>query len=269
MKPPLGWLPDEPDARDYVRDHAQVLPMLRLTAVPGSNPLPLIVDLRDGCSPIESQGSIGSCSAQAAAGCIEYMQRRAHVEHVDMSRRFVYKMTRQRMGLSGDSGASLRETMKTLVDVGAPPETVWPYDVRHYDDEIPGEVLALAFPRRVLTYYTLDPLGQSAEWTLDEVCRSVAAGIPVMFGFTVHANWDMQSATVPMPSSRDRSRGGHAVVAVGYDETRDLLLFRNSWGVEFGENGYGWLPYAYLLHGWAQDFWCVLTQAWAETGAFA
>src|SRR3990170_1849677 len=143
----FGWLPDEPDARDYTRD--RVMPLLRLTKAVSTDPLPVIVDLREGGSPVEQQGSIGSCSAQAAAGIVEFMQRRAHARYVEMSRRFLYKMTRQRMGLTGDSGASLRETMKTLVDVGAPPESAWPYDVRHYDDEIPGEVLSHAFPRRV------------------------------------------------------------------------------------------------------------------------
>jgi len=264
-----GWLPDDPDLRDYSQRHENVAPMLRLTAAIGTDPLPLIVDLREGFSPVEQQGAIGSCTANAAAGVIEFMQRRARAKYIDMSRRFLYKMTRQRMGFMGDTGASLRETLKTLVDVGAPPESLWPYDIRHYDDEIPGEVLSHAFPRRVLTYYTLDPLGQGTDQTLDELRRAVAAGIPVMFGFTVHSNWDQRSAVIPMPSSRDRHVGGHAVVAAGYDDTRDLLLFRNSWGAEWGEGGYGWMPFAYLVHGWAQDFWAVLTQAWVETGAFA
>ena len=263
----FGWLPDTPDARDYTRD--TVMPFLRLTRAVGTDPLPVIVDLREGCSPVEQQGRIGSCSAHAAAGVVEFMQRRVHAKYVDMSRRFVYKMTRQRSGLSGDSGAALRETMKTLVDAGAPPEALWPYDVDRFDDEPPAEVYAAAERWQALTYYTLDPPGLSLDRVLDDLRRSIAAGIPAMFGFAVYGNWDRRSAVVPMPSSRDQQVGGHAVVCVGYDDTQDLLLFRNSWGTAFGDAGYGWLPYAYLLRGLVQDIWCVLTQEWVETGAFA
>ena len=265
----FGWLPDEPDARDFARGHPRIVPLLRLTRAVGTDPLPMIVDLREGCSPVEQQGRIGACSAHAAAGAVEFMQRRAHAKYIDMSRRFVYKVTRQRSGLSGDSGASLRETIQTLVQVGAPPESLWPYDEARFDEDIPGEVLAHAFPRRVLTYYTLDPPGIGLEAVLNDLRRSLAAGIPAMFGFAVYDSWDMRATEVPMPTSRSRHIGGHGAVFIGYDDSRDLLLWRNSWGTGVGEAGYFWLPYAYLLRGYVQDLWCVVTQAWVETGAFA
>jgi C1A family cysteine protease len=103
-----------------------------------------------------------------------------------------------------------------------------------------------------------------------------------MFGFTVYSSIEQANDTgrIPFPSLRDKIEGGHAVVAVGYDdkmniknehseeETSGALLIRNSWGKDWGEEGYGWLPYEYIMRGLAEDFWSVLKKEWIDTGEF-
>jgi C1A family cysteine protease len=103
-----------------------------------------------------------------------------------------------------------------------------------------------------------------------------------MFGFTVYNSIEQADKTgkIPFPSSREKIEGGHAVAAVGYDdsmktqnkygqkETTGALLIRNSWGKGWGEEGYGWLPYDYILKGLAEDFWSVIKKEWVDAGEF-
>lgn len=124
----MGWLPDYPDFRDYTVEHENVKSLLVPTGVTktkkGTAPA---VDLRAWCSPIEDQGSLGSCTAHAGAGMVEYYERRAFNRHIDASRLFLYKVTRNLLHWNGDTGAFLRSTMGALVLFGVPPEEYWPY----------------------------------------------------------------------------------------------------------------------------------------------
>ena len=115
----MGWLPDYPDFRDYTAEEkGSVKPMLAKVGVAkkARAKLPASVDLRPWCSPVENQGAIGSCTANAAAGMVEYFERRAFGRYIGASRLFLYKVTRNMLHLTGDAGAHLRTTM------GASPE---------------------------------------------------------------------------------------------------------------------------------------------------
>jgi C1A family cysteine protease len=280
----MGWIPDYPDLRDYTEKTEEMRSILGSAGSPRVKSLPVSLDLREFCSPIEDQGGIGSCTAHAGAGIIEYYERKAFGRHIDASRLFLYKITRNLMKMKGDTGAYLRTTMGAMVVFGVPPEDFWPYtdDQKKFDQEPPAFCYAFAQNYQTIKYFRHDPPGTKGEGILRKLKTYLAKGHPAMFGFTVYNSIEQAEATgrIPFPSSKERIEGGHAVVATGYDdkmkiknkygkaETTGALLIRNSWGKGWGEGGYGWLPYEYVLKGLAEDFWSILKKEWVDTGQF-
>lgn len=280
----MGWLPDYPDFRDYTPEHdrvASVLKAANLTEQP-RKAVAASVDLRAWCSPIENQGSLGSCTANAGVGVYEYFERRAYGKHIDASRLFLYKTTRNLMHWTGDTGAFLRSTMAAMVLFGVPPEEYWPYQVEEFEAEPPAFCYSFAQNYQAITYVRLDPPGTSAEELLSRIRTYLASGLPAMFGFTVFNSIDQAAGDgkIPYPTDGERVIGGHAIVAVGYDDklkitntlgggaTTGAFLIRNSWGTDWGEGGYGWLPYAYLESELADDWWTLAKGEWTDTGRF-
>jgi C1A family cysteine protease len=295
----MGWRRDYPDFRDYTIDSkvvTQRMEALKQRSVkdnlkklgvlePSAPTLATTADLRSWCSPIEDQKLLGSCTANAAVGIVEYSERRAFGTHLDASRLFVYKTTRNLMGETGDTGAYIRTTMGALVLFGAPPEEYWPYTDRHPDfDEEPGAFLyAFAQNFQAISYFRLDPPGISPTTLLNRIKTLISAGLPSMFGFTVFNSYTQAQTTgkIPFPVSTDAVVAGHAVVAVGYDDAMKIkntnpgatelvgaLLIRNSWGTAWGDAGYGWLPYEYVLSRLAVDWWCLIRSEWVDTKQF-
>jgi C1A family cysteine protease len=289
----LGWIPDLPDFRDFTVDTPLVAGMLARTSLRPSGKSSSkskasasnapSVDLRANCPPIEDQGTLGSCTANAAVGVLEYFARASFGKYDDLSRLFVYKVTREMMGWTGDTGAFLRSAMGAIASFGAPPEKYWPYDIAKFEDEPSSFAYAYAQNYKAATYYRLDPPGTSALAKLDAVKTHLVGGLPSMFGFSVYSSYSSSgpSGKFPFPAAGEKQEGGHAVVAVGYDDaiqivhpssgakTKGALLIRNSWGTGWGMAGYGWLPYEYLLQGLAEDFWVVVKAEWIDSGQFA
>lgn len=295
----MGWLRDNPDFRDYTADHDDVSSQLKAlgqrsvksnlskagvlkASVPA---LPTSADLRAWCSPIEDQKSLGSCTANAGVGIVEYFERRAFGNHIDASRLFLYKTTRNLLGWPGDTGAYLRTTMAALALFGVPPERYLPYtDARpDFDKEPSAFCYAFAQNYQAISYYRLDPIGTSPATLLNTIKTWLGAGLPSMFGFTVYSSYVQAASTgkIPFPTAGDKIAGGHAIVAVGYDdamrikntaagatETVGALLIRNSWGTGWGAAGYGWLPYEYVLRGLAVDWWSLIKSEWIDSKQF-
>jgi C1A family cysteine protease len=283
MKRYKGWLPDYPDMRDYTASHEAVAPLLKKAGVleADRSGLPKKADLRQWCSQVEDQGDLGSCTAQAGAGMVEYFQRKAFGKHLDASRLFLYKVTRNLLQQTGDYGAFLRTTMGALTLFGVPPEEYWPYDVARFDEEPPAFCYAFAQNYQSIKYLRLDPPGSDARDVLAQIKTNLASGMPAMFGFTCYSSIDQAAdGKIPYPEPKEAVVGGHAVVAVGYDDdqkiknpfgkkaTTGALLIRNSWGDGWGEKGYGWLPYDYVLRGLAIDWWTLISAEWVDTGEF-
>lgn len=287
MTPGFGWLPDMPSIKDYTPEHDKVKPQLaKVHAAKGNAPaLPVSVDLRAWCSPIENQLNLGSCTANAGVGMLEYYERRAYGKDIDASRLFLYKATRDLLKWTGDTGAFLRTTMEAMVLFGVPPEDYWPYVVANFDIEPSAFLYSFGQNYQALKYYRLDPPGTARPALLASIKSNLACGLPSMFGFSVYSSYNQASAAnqgaIPYPVATDRIVGGHAIMAVGYNDslqirnaapgaapTTGALLIRNSWGVGWGNAGYGWLPYAYVLNGLATDWWTLISSEWVDTGKF-
>jgi len=291
----MGWLPDYPDFRDYTFERNESLEnkkkeeietLLSPTGLErvDSTTLSSSTDLRRWCSKIEDQGQIGSCTANAGAGVMEYFENRAFGKYLDASRLFMYKVSRNFANISGDSGAFLRNSMGAIVLFGVPPEEYWPYTDKSpdFDREPTAFCYSFASNYKGIKYFRHDDPSLTKEQVLESVKKALTAGIPSMFGFTVYGSIAQAKKTgkIPFPCNKDRILGGHAVVAVGYNDsmiiknsacgttTQGALLIRNSWGETWGDEGYGWLPYEYVKKEAALDFWSLLSQTWVDTGIF-
>jgi C1A family cysteine protease len=280
----MGWLRDLPDFRDYTTENINIVP--HLDAIGISQPMdlavPAKVDLRAYCSPVEDQGSIGSCTANAVVGMVEYFERRAFGKHIDASRLFLYKATRELLHWTGDTGAYLRSTIGALALFGVPPEEYWPYKVVNFDKEPTAFCYAFANDFRAISYFRLDDISTTPEALITKIKAGVAAGIPCVFGFTVYSSIAQaaKSGRIPYPVKGEKSVGGHAMLVVGYDDnmtiansttgatTKGALIIRNSWGPTWGDHGYGALPYEYVRNQQAVDFWSLTKADWTDTGQF-
>jgi C1A family cysteine protease len=237
-----GWIPDLPDQRDFL--YAAPTPIQR--------DIPPKKDLSGRCPPIYDQGQLGSCTANAIAAAIEFDQKKKFVP----SRLFVYFNERQMEGtVNSDSGAQIRDGIKSVATQGAPPERLWPYDISKFRDKPPDAAFTAAKANLVVLYQRLIP-------DLDTMRGCIASGYPFVFGFTVYQSFEgsavAKSGQLEMPNFAEKRIGGHAVMAVGYDDAKRVFLIRNSWGTDWGKKGYFTMPYAYLTSPkLASDFWTI------------
>jgi C1A family cysteine protease len=279
----MGWRPDIPDLRDYTTEHPAIASLLNKMGILSDQPRPILssVDLRKWCSPVYDQGNLGSCSANAGIGLIEYYEKKAFGRYINGSRLFLYKATRNLAGDKGDTGAEIRTTIGALVTLGSCPEKYLPYDISKFDEEPSALCYAIAENYKAVKYVRLDKPNISKADLLNGIKTNIAAGIPSIFGFTVYSSIEQaeSSGKIPYPGQAENIEGGHAIDAVGYNDnlvitnesngqsTTGALIIRNSWG-SWGDKGYGYLPYAYVLNELAIDWWTLLSADWIDTGNF-
>ena len=280
-----GWLPPMPDLRDYTKEKKEIKEFSKMLGInEGKKKAAPSIDLRQWCSPIENQGTLGSCTAHAGIGIIEYYEKKAFNKHIEGSRLFLYKVTRNLMQVKGDTGAWLREVMAALVLCGVPDEKYWPYKVADFDKEPDSFIYSIADNYEAIKYFCHDPQGAKIPFpdVLASVKKYLEAGIPSMFGFWGFPSYQDSDVVggIPYPGEGEKAEWGHAIVAVGYDDTKKIknlksnktttgaLLIRNSWGAAWGDKGYGWLPYDYVLYNVASDFWSLLGMNWIDSKQF-
>ena len=243
----FGWTPDIPDARDFLYSAPQAV----LTSLPPK------VDLRPKCPPVYDQGQLGSCTANSIGAAFEFDQLKQGQTDFMPSRLFIYYNERDIEGTVGsDSGAQIRDGMKVVSALGVCTETTWPYNIAKFKTKPPAKAYKEALSHQALIYRRVVGLRQM------QGC--LAQGYPFVFGFTVYESFESsqvaKSGKVPMPAPGEATLGGHAVLAVGYDDTQQRFIVRNSWGPNWGMKGYFTLPYGYVTNPQlASDFWAIYT----------
>lgn len=253
-----GRIKDKPDSRDFIYHIEQ--DVKRIEEKVEKTPSP--VDLRSQDSPIVDQGQLGSCTANAWAGALAFLEIKDGLQdssgQLNFSRLFIYYNERVIEGTpTQDSGAELRDGAKTLAGQGSCYETTWPYDISQFATQPPANAVTEGTSHEITQYFRIND-GDTASM---KACLD--AGFPFVFGFTVYDSFESgqvaQTGVVPMPNvNNEQVLGGHAVMCVGYDDNAQTFLCRNSWGTSWGMSGYFTLPYAYLTDPTlASDFWTV------------
>lgn len=242
-----GWVRDIPDQRDLLYS-----PPPQISAA-----LPPQVDLAPQFPPPYDQGQLGSCTANAIAGALQFLEGKEGAPSPVMpSRLFIYYNERALEGSVGsDAGAQIRDGIKTVVKQGFCPEDEWPYDTASFATRPSASCYADALKERVSRYLRLTPASV-------ELLTCLASGYPFVFGFSVYESFESPSVTqtgvANLPGTGERLVGGHAVVAVGYDMGSGRFLVRNSWGASWGMAGYFTMPFQYLTDPMlAADFWTI------------
>lgn len=223
------------DTRDLRDSH------FRSTKYASPKELPNNIDLRDKMSPVVDQGQLGSCTANAiVSGLREYIELQTTRSLTRLSRLYLYWHERELEGtVNEDSGAMLRDGMKVLNKLGVCPETDYPYDIREFRQQPTIQAEADAGSFRINEYHRI--------LDLEHLKSAVAEGLPVVIGFMVYQSFESEQVArtgiVPLPSKNEKVLGGHAVLAVGYDDDKQVVIIRNSWGTGWGDRGYCYFPY--------------------------
>lgn len=263
-----GWIPDTPDARDWTVRIPQVRPLLQSPGFRAAqSEYPRRVEWTQFRPPIRDQGQLGSCTGWACNRVIEFHLLKQTGKFIPMSPLFTYWNTRDDAGLlpQGDTGASIRDTIKCLAEYGACPEKAWPYNIKKYQVQPPIKAYIRALNFQATNYIRLNSLTQ--------IKAFLRAGFPVVFGFYCFEslNYVGRDGWIPYPKPGEKMEGGHAIVADGYDDDKapppgvkdepGALIVANSWGTGWGNNGIGYLPYKYFdpRNPLAMDAWVILT----------
>jgi len=241
----FGWIRDLPDIRD-----------LKLS-LPSRMTLPESVDLRKSCPEVYNQGEIGSCTANGIAFALQFDMMKQKKPHVFIpSRLFIYYNERVMEGtVRVDTGASIRNGVKSVYKQGACPENIWPYDQKKFRTKPPKMAYKAALLNQAVEY-------RHVAQTLYQLKACLASGFPFVFGIMVYESFDSntvaRSGIVYMPSMNEHALGGHCITAVGYDDKDSRFICRNSWGPNWGKKGYFTIPYNYVLENQlASDFWVI------------
>jgi len=243
-----GWKPDLPDHRDF----KYAVPRHISTVLPPS------IDLRPNMPPVYDQGQLGSCTANSIGGAHHFEQiKQAGIEKAFIpSRLMIYYNERDMEGdIDQDNGAQIRDGIKVVNSQGVCPETEWPYDITKFAVKPLVECYTHAKLHPTVSYHSV-----VQDISLFE--QALASGFPMVFGFSVYSAFESSTVAstgvLKMPGAREKNLGGHAVLCVGYNRTKKQVLVRNSWGSSWGQQGYFWMPYAYITNpNLASDFWVI------------
>ncbi|MBV8390316.1 MAG: C1 family peptidase [Mucilaginibacter sp.] len=241
-----GWRPDLPDHRDL----AYAAP----AAVLGS--LPPKVDLTSQCPPVYDQGQLGSCTANSIGAAFEFELLKQKLPDFMPSRLFIYYNERAiENTINSDSGAQIRDGIKSIAKQGVCSETSWPYVISEFAIKPYQACYTEASHNTAISYHRVSR-------DINQMRGCLANGYPFVIGFTVYSSFESpqvaQTGVLNLPAPDENAIGGHAVLVVGYDDSSSRFTVRNSWGETWGQKGYFTMPYQYLLDAnLSDDFWTI------------
>jgi C1A family cysteine protease len=239
-----GWLPDLPDHRDILYKISQ------------PRKLPASADLRSALPAPWDQGQLGSCTGNATAAALAYGRAMQSLPFIVPSRLMLYYNARALEGTTAtDVGAQIRDAIKAAADLGACSEDLWPYDEAQFATPPDQAAVAAALKDRAVGY-------RRVPQDMTSIRTCLAEGDPIVFGFSVYDSFEGSavafSGKLDLPTQSESMIGGHAVLAVGYDDTERTLLVRNSWGTDWGMSGHFTMPYDYISNpSLADDLWTI------------
>lgn len=242
MKKKYTWKPDKLDFRDHV--YAKK-----------AGPLPKKVDLRKIYAKVYNQGQLGSCTANSISMAFDFNRIGEGQKPITPSRLFIYYNERAMEGtISQDAGAEIRNGIKSVAKTGVCSEKIWPYAVRKYKTKPPTKAFNDATNNTLKEYLRLD----NTKLAVLKSC--LAEGFGFVFGFAVYESFESdvvaKTGMMPMPKKTEKNFGGHAVFCVGYDDSKQRFIVRNSWGPSWGDGGHFYMPYAYVTNNsLCDDFW--------------
>lgn len=236
-----GWIKDLTDQRDYQFSYVEQI-------------LPPVIDWRSNMPPIYDQGNLGSCTANAIAAALDYERKKQGEQFINPSRLFIYYNERSMEGtIKSDSGASIRDGIKSVKNQGDCPEVEWPYIITKFKSKPKATCYKDALKYKVIKYISV-PEG------LNQIKAALVLS-PIVFGFTVYQSFENigSDGIMTIPKRNEQVEGGHAVVAVGYDDDKQIIIVRNSWGDIWGDKGYFYMPYKFITSKNCSDFWIIET----------
>ena len=242
-----GWKNDSLDKRDKIYRPRFTLKTNNIKSV----------DLRKNCPGIYNQGELGSCTANAIAAAYEYDEIKQNEDTIFIpSRLFIYYNERNMENtVNTDSGAARRDGIKSINRYGVCSEELWPYDVKKFTEKPTDNCYNYAKKHISVKYHRLTQ-------QLSHLKDSLEEGYPFVFGFVVYESFETEEVNntgkMIMPGDKDKPLGGHAVMAVGYDDEEEVFIIRNSWGTDWGDKGYFYMPYEYITNrNLCSDFWII------------
>jgi len=244
MKRVYGWKRQIPDHRDF-----------KLTLDVNVS-LPESIDLEPFCPPVYDQMTVGSCTANGIAALIQFDLIKQKLQNFIPSRLFIYYNERAIEGtVKSDSGANIRDGIKSINNQGVCPETEWPYIISKFKTKPSKKCYTDALQNVVQVY-------KSVNQDLNSIKSVLASGYPVVFGMSVYESFESpdvaKTGIIPMPTKTESCLGGHCMAIVGYDNSKNAFKVRNSWNTTWGLQGYCWIPYNYLTNqNLSSDFWVI------------
>ena len=249
-----GLLRDSPDHRDFIRRYGE-------DEIPSTDDHP-VVDLRKYVIHVFEQFDLDSCTPNVVCAAYELLlQKQAReLNHVhydfDTSRLFVYYNARKiNFDTQLDTGASLRNALQSINRWGVCHEALWPYKISDYAKEPPPACYTDAERNKITKYERLTQDQHQLRACLKE-------GYPFAFGIEIYDSFELKiedDGVMPLPSDEEIQDGPsalHGVLCVGYNDNTQCFTVLNSWGEYFGDDGYFYMPYKYMMiPERAFDFW--------------